>query len=63
MHDKELVFTSQYGKVTHSFSTSIRSTDSVAGKTDYHAQEKEHTLSITIFGVTCQDTMSDETHH
>jgi uncharacterized membrane protein len=62
MHDKELVFTSQYGKVTHSFSTSIRSTDSVASKTDYHAQKKGDTLSVTISGVTCQDTMSDETY-
>jgi hypothetical protein len=42
MHDKELVFTSQYGKVTHSFSTSIRSTDSVASKTDSVASKTDY---------------------
>ena len=60
MHDKELIFTSQYGKITHSFSSSQQKIDPAARKTEYIAHAKEHSLSVTILGVVCQDTMSDD---
>ena len=62
MHDKELVFTSQYGQTTHIFSTSQRQIDPAARKTVYSAKEKGNSILITILGVTCQDTMSDESY-
>jgi len=62
MHDKELVFTSQYGETTYSFSTSQQKIDQAARKTVYSANEKGHKLSVTIHGVSCQDTMSDDTY-
>lgn len=60
MHDKKLEFTRQYGKVSYSFNTSQRETDQSAHKTIYSAREKGHSLSVTILGDVCHDTMSDE---
>lgn len=58
----KLIFSYQYGNKTLGFSTSERTVDQLAQKTVYLAQENGHTLSVTILGVTCQDTMSDESY-
>lgn len=60
MQDNELIYTGQYGQVTHTSSTSERHTDPATRKTEYTAAEKGHTLSVTILGESCHDTMSGE---
>ncbi|WP_428354319.1 MliC family protein [Methyloprofundus sp.] len=62
MHDKKLIFTRNYGGISHTFSTTQQTTDQATRTTVYTAQEKEHTLSVTILGISCQDTMSDDTY-
>lgn len=57
-----LIFSYQYGNKTLDFSTSERTVDQQAHKTIYLAQENGYILSMTILGVTCQDTMSDESY-
>ena len=58
-HDDELVFTRQYGKTAHVFSTPLPQIDESARKTKYLIQEKGHSLTVTILGVECRDTMID----
>lgn len=55
-----LLFVSDYGQSRYEFEAAAPMTDQNARRTEYRANDAEHTLSILIEGDSCHDTMSGE---
>lgn len=58
--EKGILFVSDYGQTVNNFSSPEPLVDRTKAITKYHVQEDGHDLQITLKGVKCLDTMSDE---
>lgn len=57
---KGIVFVTDYGQIVNNFTVPEPLIDQTKATAKYHVQENGHNLEITLKGVKCLDTMSDE---